>query len=84
MLHFRCNNKLLLSLCKAYATQRNLENECAHETVAERALTGKCVIDEVRLAVQKCYEVIEIFNCTNIMSHITIPKRDRAVSLSII
>jgi len=36
-----------------------MENECAHETIAERALTGTWVIDAVRLAVQKSYEVIE-------------------------
>ena len=38
-----------------------MENECAHETVAERAVTGTWFMDEVRLAVQKGYEVIEIF-----------------------
>ena len=38
-----------------------MENDCAHETVAERAFTGTWVIDEVRMAVQKGYEVIEIF-----------------------
>jgi hypothetical protein len=32
--------------------EQNFEDECSHETVAERALTGTCVIDEVRLAVQ--------------------------------
>ena len=61
VLPFRCNNKLLFCLCKSCPTEKNLENECAHETVAERALTGTWVIDEVRLAVQKGYEVIEIF-----------------------
>ena len=41
--------------------REKLENECAHETVAERALTGTWVINEVRLAVQKGYEINEIF-----------------------
>ena len=59
--HFRCNDKLLFCLCKSCATETNLENECAHETVTERVLTGTWVIDEVRLAVQKGYEVLEIF-----------------------
>jgi hypothetical protein len=36
-------------------------DDCTHETVAERALIGTWVMDEVRLAVQKGYEVIEIF-----------------------
>jgi hypothetical protein len=39
----------------------NTETECAHETVAERALLGTWVLDEVRLAVQKGYKVIEIY-----------------------
>jgi len=36
------------------------DGECAHETFAERALKGTWVIDEVRMAVQNGYEVIEI------------------------
>jgi hypothetical protein len=34
--------------------------ECHHKTDEERALTGTCVIDEVRLAVQKGYRILEI------------------------
>ena len=56
---FRRNNKLLCSLCKSCAFERNLENEFAHETVAEKALTGTWVNDEVRMAVQKGDEDIE-------------------------
>jgi hypothetical protein len=41
--------------------EQNFEDECSHETVADRALTGTWVIDEVRLAVQKCYIVVKIF-----------------------
>ena len=62
--------------------QANLENECANETVAERALTGTWVIDEVRLAVQKVMRSLRFLKCTNIMSHSTNRKRDKAVSLS--
>jgi len=51
----------LFCLCKSCATEKNGNGEYAHETVAERALIGTWVIDEVRLAVQKGYEVIEIF-----------------------
>ena len=61
MLPFRCNNKLLFFLCKSCAIEQNFEDECSHETVADRALTGTWVIDEVRMAVQKGYDVIEIF-----------------------
>jgi hypothetical protein len=41
--------------------QQNFEDECSHESVAKRALTGTWVIDEVRMAVQKCNTVVEIF-----------------------
>ena len=61
VLPFRYNDKLLFCLCKSCATEHNWDGECAHETVAERALVGTWVIDEVRLAVQKGYEIIEIF-----------------------
>jgi len=61
VLLFRCNDRLFFSLCKSCATEHNADGECAHETVPERALIGSWVIDEVRLAVQKIYEVIEIF-----------------------
>jgi len=46
--------------CYSYAATTGY-GECAHETVDERDLIGTWVIDEVRLAVQKVYEVIEIF-----------------------
>jgi hypothetical protein len=41
--------------------EQNFEDECSHESVAERALTGIWVIDKVRLALQKGYTVVEIF-----------------------
>ena len=61
VLPFRCNNKLLFCLCKSCAIEQNSENECGHETVAGRAFTGTWVINEVRMDVQKGYEVTEIF-----------------------
>ena len=39
--------------------QNNRNEDCTHETVAERALTGTWVLDEIRLAVQKGYELVE-------------------------
>jgi hypothetical protein len=57
---FRCNNKLLHSLCRTCAIEQNTASECEHETVAERALVGTWVIDEVRLAVEKGYRVNEV------------------------
>jgi hypothetical protein len=35
--------------------------DCTHGTVAERALIGTWVMDEVRLAMHNVYEVTEIF-----------------------
>ena len=61
VLPYRCDNKLLFCLCRSCATQQNFEGECPHSTAAERALTGTWVMDEVRLAVQKGYKVLEIF-----------------------
>ena len=61
VLPYRCNNKLLFCLCRSCATQHNFENECPHSTDAERAMTGTWVMDEVRMAVQKGYKILEIF-----------------------
>jgi hypothetical protein len=58
-LPFRCNSKLLFSLCRTCATELNTSTVCSHETVAERALIGTWVMDEVRLAVQKGYRVLK-------------------------
>jgi len=38
-----------------------LDGEGDHETVAQRALIGTWIIDEVSLAMQNGYEFIEIF-----------------------
>jgi hypothetical protein len=48
VLPFRCSNKLLFCLCKTCAIDLNRETDCSHETVAERALVGTWVLDEVR------------------------------------
>ena len=60
VLPFRCNNKFLFCLCKTCAFECNFSGECLHETVEERALSGTWVPDEIRLAIQKGYEVIDI------------------------
>jgi hypothetical protein len=39
----------------------NTTSECRHESVADRALTATWVLDEIRLAVQKGYKVIKIY-----------------------
>ena len=48
-------------MCRSCAIEQNFEDECAHKTAAERALTGTWVMDEVRMAVEKGYKVLEIF-----------------------
>jgi hypothetical protein len=40
--------------------QQNETEDCTHETVAERVLTGTWVLDEIRLAVQHGYEGVEV------------------------
>jgi hypothetical protein len=40
--------------------QQNRTEYCTHETVAERALTGTWVLDEIRVAVQHGYEVVKV------------------------
>ena len=40
--------------------EQNQTEDCTHETVAERALTGKWVLDEIRLAVQKRYVIFTV------------------------
>ena len=53
--------QLLYCLCNSWATKRKLDGEGDHETVAQRALIGTWIIDEVSLAMQNGYEFIEIF-----------------------
>ena len=60
VLPFRCNKRLLFCLCRSCAMEQNRNEDCMHETVAERALTGTWVLDEIRLAVQKGYELVEV------------------------
>jgi G:T-mismatch repair DNA endonuclease (very short patch repair protein) len=60
VLHFRCNKKLLFCLCRKCVTEQNTRDECQHYTDSERALTETWVIDEVRLAVENGYKVLDI------------------------
>jgi hypothetical protein len=61
VLLFRHHNKLLFCLCRTCAVELNRETECTHNTVAERALTGTCVMDEVRMAVESGYRVLQVY-----------------------
>jgi hypothetical protein len=60
VLPFRCNNRLLFCFCRSCAIQQNRIEDCTHEMVAERALTGTWILDEILLAVQHGYEVVEV------------------------
>nr|CAI5858648.1 unnamed protein product [Callosobruchus analis] len=53
------NNKLVFVLCRTCGENMN-DSECSHN-VEERALLGTWVIDEVRKALEKGYEMMEIY-----------------------
>ena len=50
VLPYHCNNKLLFCLCRTCAVECNFSGECVHESTEQ---TSTCVLDEVRLAIQK-------------------------------
>jgi len=52
----------LFSLCRSCVYERNISGECKHLRDDERALTGTWVLDEVRLAVEKGYRVLDIYD----------------------
>ena len=49
----------MFCLCST-CVQTSCTGECPHTGDAERALTGTWVMDEVRLAVEKGYRILEI------------------------
>jgi len=60
VLPYRWDKKLLFSLCRTCVYEHNAKSECQHRSDAERSLEGTWVIDEVRLAVDKGYKILEI------------------------
>ena len=60
VLPYRCNNKLLFCICRTCAVECNFSGECVHESTAQRSLTSTWVLDGVRLAIQKGYQVFDI------------------------
>jgi hypothetical protein len=52
--------------------------ECEHTEEEERALTGTWVMDEVRLAVEKVYRILEIYEVYEYRVTRYEPKRARA------
>ena len=59
VLPIRANEKHMISLGRTCVLTTN-KKQCCHKTDEEQALTGTWVIDEVRLAVQKGYRILEI------------------------
>jgi len=60
VLSFRRNNKLMFCLYRACVHTASSE-ECVHTRDEDRALTGTWVMDEVRLAGEKGYRILEIY-----------------------
>ena len=60
VLPFRCNGKLLFCRCRTYATEKNTD-VCTPETISDRALIGSWFIDANRLAVEKGYRLVEVY-----------------------
>jgi hypothetical protein len=55
------NKRLLFCLCRTCAVEQNRTAACTHDTVAERSLVGTWVLDEIRLAVQKGYRLVKVY-----------------------
>ena len=60
VLPYRSNNKLF-GLCRSCVFERKISVECKRLRDDERALTGTWVLDEVRLAVEKFYKILDIY-----------------------
>ena len=50
----------MFCLCRPFVLSSSSE-ECRHTEDEEQALTGRWVLDEVRLAVEKGYWILEIY-----------------------
>jgi hypothetical protein len=54
------DKKLLFTLCRTCAEERNPEKRCTHSG-EQRALTGTWFIEEVKTAVNKGYKILDVF-----------------------
>jgi len=61
VLPYRRDKKLLFCLCRTCVLEHNTTSEFRHLGDAERCLEGTWVIDEVRLAVDKGYKILETY-----------------------
>jgi len=60
VLPYGCKKKLIFCLCRT-CVQTCSTGECKHTEDEERALTGTWVMDELRLAMEKGYRILEIY-----------------------
>jgi hypothetical protein len=60
VLPYRCTKILLFCLCRTWVLEYNATSERQHLGDADRCLESTWVIDEVRLAVDKGYKILEI------------------------
>jgi hypothetical protein len=60
VLPYRCRVRLLFCLCRSCAVVGSQE-QCCHVSAADRALTATWVVDEVRLAVERGYRILRIY-----------------------
>jgi len=61
---FRCNNQVKLCLyttCVLTSSSFSSSEECVHTRDDDLALTGSWVMEEVRLAVEKRYRILEVY-----------------------
>jgi len=54
------DKKLLFTLCRMCAEERTPECRCVH-SIEERALTGTWFIEEIKLAIEMGYQLLEVF-----------------------
>ena len=59
--YHRCDKRLMFCLCRTCPAVQNWTADWTHESIAERALVGMWVMDEVRLAVEKGYQIVEVY-----------------------
>jgi len=76
VLPIRCNNKLMLCLCRTFFLTASSE-ECVNTREENRTLTGTWVNDEVRLAFERGPGYSKYMMCTSIRLSNTIPKQAR-------
>lgn len=60
VLPYRLHNRLMFILCRTCAEEARQE-DCNHERVEDRAFVGTYVLDELRLALEMNYTVLECF-----------------------